>query len=231
MQPSLTTRRLSALRRARARRRNAGAVIFIVSMTLGVLAVMGAYALSATTRDLHAAGKVQHGMQAINTTYYTATVAAQHVDYVNADDIINRRMVNPKVGSSDQACLSNVRNVAATQGDERTKSCVRIGAILTATGYKGEFINKWGTRQPFTDQSFQHNATATEVIDTDVYMEFSNPVNFAPPPGYGVSSANSGMRFVMVTTNSFGINKPRGTSGLETVRQGRGRFIIGPIAQ
>ncbi|CAN5917725.1 hypothetical protein BH11MYX4_BH11MYX4_13540 [soil metagenome] len=57
---NLASRR--ALARARARRRNAGAVMFIVAVTLGLLAVMGVYGLSATSADIRSAGHMREAL-------------------------------------------------------------------------------------------------------------------------------------------------------------------------
>jgi hypothetical protein len=234
MQPSsLTTRRLSARRRARARRASGGAVIFICAITLGVLAVMGAYALAAARSDLRSAGSLQRGMQANYAASYSAVAAADYVNFGNADDIIKRRMPNPNasLNSADVNCVSALKNNATTFGDQNSKMCVRLAIISQgggATPYKGELAQPWGGREPFTTQSYQHVATATEALDTDVYIELTNPTNYAPPAGYDL---NNKMKFAMVTVTGFGYTKPRGTTNLDTVRTGRGRFIIGPLNQ
>lgn len=213
-------RSILAKKRARARRDDAGAVIFIVATTLGVLAVMGVYALTATTQDLRAAGNVQRAAQANYVNSYGAIATAEYVNYDNADDIVNRRMLNPNASASaaEKNCISTQRNDPVLFGDERTKSCVRIAAV--------ELKVPWGGQEPFTSQSFTHNTLPGQEIDADVYTELTNPTDAAPPPGYNL---DSNFKFVMVTATSFGIVKPRGTIGTETLRQGRGRFIIGPV--
>lgn len=224
-----------ARRRALARRESSGAVIFIVAMTLGVLAVMGVYALSATTSDLRAAGNMQRGAQANYINSYGAIATAEYITYDNADDIVYRRMLNPNASatSSDRNCISTQKNVAALVGDSRTKSCVRLSAAeLRSTSWCGApCAGSSGTREAFTSQSFTHSVTATQDMKGDVYTELTNPTAAAPPPGYDV---NSKLKFVMVTATTYGIVKPVGPVTIttrETLRTGRGRFIIGPIKQ
>ncbi len=206
-----------ALRRAHARRREGGAVIFVVATTLGVLAVMGVYALGATTDDIHAAGNMRQAIQAQQVGDFGAAAVADWVSYDNADNIVNTRMLNPSTNtsSSDQNCLSTQRNIASVAGSNRTKACVRVSKL--------ELQKTWQNREAFTSQSFGDvNMTG------DVYLELTNPTQAPAPPGYDV---NLRLKFAMVTVTSFGIVKRAGTTRQETMQMGRGRFVIGPVSQ
>lgn len=240
MLPSRQSRRMLAARRARARRRNAGAVIFIVAMTLGLLAVMGVYALAATTQDIRAAGNIQRATQTNYTSNYAAIATADYVNYANADDIVYRRMLNPdpSATSNDRNCLSTQRNDISNTlyGDTRTKSCVRLSGKEMKLPWcggtpcappSGGTPGQVGDREAFTSQSFSHVSNATEGFDGEVYVELTNPTAAAPPAGFDL---NSKLKFVMVTATSYGIVKAKGSTA-ETMRSGRGRFIIGPLKQ
>jgi hypothetical protein len=59
-----TSRTITLARlRARRRQRSAGAALFIVAITLGLLAVMGVYGLTSTSQDVRAAGNIRQAMQ------------------------------------------------------------------------------------------------------------------------------------------------------------------------
>ncbi len=227
MQLPSSTAKLAA-RRARARRDNGGAVIFIVATTLGVLAVMGVYALSSTTQDIRSAGNMQRATQARFIGDYGAMAAADYINYENADNIVNTRMLNPVAGSSNANCISTVRSGPSAFGTNRAKSCVRIAASELKIG--------WGLREPFTSQSFGHKSTSTDQIDGDVYIEITNPTQAPSPPGYDI---NLRLKFAMVTATSYGVIKPRGgvaggtvlPGAADTMQVGRGRLIVGPVSQ
>ena len=61
---SLSRPRASISHRARARRQSEGAVMFIVAVTLGLLAAMGVYGLTATQADIKSAGHMREALQA-----------------------------------------------------------------------------------------------------------------------------------------------------------------------
>lgn len=211
-----------SLRRARARRRSGGAVIFIVATTLGLLAVMGVYALSAATEDIRAAGNVKRAAQASAVADYGGIAAAEYLLPDKSQWLMKNKFNNPDMtaNSSDTNCLSTQRQDPALPGDPKTtKACYRIPMTE---------LQKlaWGNREPFTTQSFNHNATATDQLEGNVVVEVTNPMDAPNPPGYG---EGLGFRFKMFTVTTFGITHPRGSSRADTVRLGRGRFVVGPI--
>jgi hypothetical protein len=218
MKPLSHLPRAHAKRRARARRSSDGAVMFVVTTTLGVLAVMGVYALTSATQDIHAAGNMKVAMQAQQVSDFAAVAVADYVTYQNADNIINTRMLNPNAtdpNASDHKCLSTQRNVAGTAGSDRAKSCVRISAA--------ELVKSWGNREAFTSQSF-----GDPLIVSDAYIELTNPTPAPAPPGYDV---NLRLKFAMLTVTTYGIVQHSATTNAETMQVGRGRFIVGPINQ
>ncbi|AKU99417.1 hypothetical protein AKJ09_06081 [Labilithrix luteola] len=212
-----------AKRRARARKRSDGAVMFVVVTTLGLLAVMGAYALSSTTEDIRASSNYRRSVQAQNTTEMAAVATADYVTFANADNIVNARMLNPStdLSASENNCLSAQKNQAGVRGTIRAKSCVRITS--------NELKKNWGDREVFTAQSFGDGD-----LRGDVIIELTNPTQAPPPPGYDI---NLRLKFAMVSVSTYGIIQINGVStpaqpyNGDSMQVGRGRFIIGPLNQ
>lgn len=213
-----------AKRRARARRRSAGAAMFVVVTTLGLLAVMGMYAMSAATEDIRAASNFRRASQAQAAAEFGAVAAADYITYENADNIVNTRMLNPSANlqASENNCISTQKNQAGVIGSIRAKSCVRIT--------KEELKRNWSLRDPFTSQSF-----GNKELEGDLYIELTNPTQAPPPPGYDV---NLRLKFAMVTVSTFGLIRPyegvtKGTlpNASDSMQTGRGRLIIGPLNQ
>jgi hypothetical protein len=218
MNPMSHHLRVHAKRRARARRSSDGAVMFVVTTTLGVLAVMGVYALTSATQDIHASGNMRVAMQAQQVADYAAVAGADNITYDNADYIINNRMLHPNstdITADDHKCLSTQRNVAGTAGSDRAKSCVRIT--------RDDLRKTWSNREAFTSQSFGNT-----LMTADAYVELTNPTPAPAPPGYDV---NLRLKFAMVTVTTYGIVSNTATTGAETMQVGRGRFIVGPLNQ
>lgn len=205
-----------AKRHARARAREGGAVMFVVVTTLGVLAALGLYGLTATKQDVHAAGNVRQWMQARHAAEFGAVAAADYVTYENADYIINTRMLNPPsdVSSSQRNCLSAQKNLAGLPGSVRAKSCIRVS--------KDELKLNWNNRAPFTSIGL-----GDSTVNSDIYIELTNPMATAPPPGFDL---NLRLKFAQVTVTTYGIISPA-AAHYEGMRVGRGRFIVGPLNQ
>lgn len=212
-----------AKRRSRARKRSAGAVMFVVVTTLGLLAVMGAYALSSTTEDIRASSNYRRSVQAQSTTDLAAAAAAEYVTFNNADNIVNARMLNPSAdtSASENNCLSAQKNQNNVSGSIRAKSCVRITS--------SELKKNWGDREVFTGQSFGDGELRGEVV-----IELTNPTQAPPPPGYDI---NLRLKFAMVSVSTYGVIQINGVSSPtqpyngDSMQVGRGRFIIGPLNQ
>jgi len=74
--------------RSRARRDSGGAVMFIVVVTLGLLAAMGVYGLSAAQADVRAAGHMREALQAQKAGEHALTMAAETLNPENAGPLV-----------------------------------------------------------------------------------------------------------------------------------------------
>jgi hypothetical protein len=208
--------RRSALRRARARRRSDGAVMFIVVVTLGLLAVMGVYGLSAASADIKSAGHMREALQAQKAGEHTLITTAETFNPATAKALVEamsgpQRTTNCKTATSYTGALPAPPQAA----------CLRLSAAEMKT--IGDSVNTWVTTvPPFAPDSF--GAIANKPF---VQVEISNPVDIPPPPGSGYDPATQ--RFTQVTATVYVEVKSDANVPAESVVAGRGRMTVGPI--
>lgn len=206
------TRRLVTLRR---RRRDRGAVVFIVAMTLALLALMGVYAISGSAAEVRSSGYVRQATQAHYLSEYAMASTANHVNAANADFIVNTRLLAPSTGPFPPTtdCLSVPTYAAASAV---SKACVRF----TQQDLEGS----WAGRPLLTEHSLGQPGKTS--MQGTVFSEFSNATLTAPPPGFDLSL---GLTFARVTVTTGGSVQPAGNVGGRTLEMGRARMIVGPI--
>ncbi len=219
-----------AKHRARARRRARGAVLFIVSMTLAVLASLGLYALSAASVEVKTSGYGRQNAQTHYLSEYGVAAAANDMNGTNAPLYLSL-MKDPTKRDTNCVSLLGVQNTAA----ELSKACRRMGAA--------EMASVWGTN------SYGNKVKAVEKYDGttvagslgpyalagDFFVEITDPAQAAPVAGNGT---NMPMCYVQYTVTSVGVTQPDtnliqslpptaffGSEGLET---SRGRITAGP---
>ena len=78
-----------AQRRALRRRKEAGAALFVVAVTLALLAAMGVYGLSATALDVRSAGHNREAMAGQNVAQHTMLLTAETLSPSKAQGIIS----------------------------------------------------------------------------------------------------------------------------------------------
>jgi Tfp pilus assembly protein PilX len=210
------SRRSLALGRARARRRNAGAVMFIVVVTLGLLAAMGVYGLSATSADVRAAGHLREALQAQRAGEHALTMAAE---------TLNPRSVGPLISQMSAANrTTNCKTASAYSGGvvpvPPAAACLRLTEVGMRAASKD--VNLWDVSVPaFASDSFG-NVTSVP----NVQIELSDPFD-VQRPGFDATS-----RFTQVTATVFvDVRSTVDTSApAQAIVSGRGRLTVGPIS-
>lgn len=221
----MNARTLARLR-ARARRDRGGAVIFIVAMTLAVLAAMGVYALRASSLEMRASGFGRQNAQAHYLSEYGVVAAAETVNSDTADLHLGL-MINASRRDTNCISLPNVDltdvNVALT-----AKACRRMGAAEIAQ----QFVT--GNQQAFAST----NQFGPFPLTGDFFVELTDPFQQQPPEGYGL---DLGMCFTSMTVAAFGVAQPQAPGGADAGTPGtsyysnvglelaRSRITAGPI--
>lgn len=215
---------------ARSRRRERGAVLFIVAMMLAVLAAMGVYALRSASYEVRASGYARQAAQAHYLSEYGIVAAAETINADTADLHLGL-MLNPSRRDTNCISLPGVdlsnANIALT-----SKACRRMGSTEIALQFVNNAQAAFGSSQlgpTYGANQSQYSMTG------DFFIEITDPFQAQPPAGYGL---DLGMCFTSLTVGAFGIAQPRtpggdaGSVGYYTnvgLEVARSRITAGPI--
>jgi hypothetical protein len=221
----LTSTLALAKRRAARRRLQGGAIMFIVAMTIAVLASVGIYALVAATTEVRMAGNERQNTQTHYLAEYGILGAARQMSATIADKYIQLMASNP------DKCLS-LAAVPAT-ASPLALECRRLGGSQ-------EFQQFWSPTVKVTDPyggNVAYAATFTPgsfgpiPMKGDFFVELTEPSQ-QPAPGYSDQCAD------LMTVTSYGLTQPQypliassntGVYGGEGVEVQRARITALPV--
>lgn len=198
--------------------------MFIVAVTLGLLAVMGVYGLTATAADIRSAGHTRETLQAQKTAEHSLGITAELLTPAKAKEIYEAMYGNGN--SNTKNCLSTPAFTGA-QDRRDAEACKRLS--LLELGVQSNM-----TKPPFTPKSFgdvTNNAitaggdglTVGGTTSNTIQVELSNPVDV---PIVGSTTEKK----VQVTVTVYATLRPNASSPPETLVTGRGRLTIGPVS-
>ncbi len=208
-----------ALFRAARREREEGAVIFIVAMTLAVLASLGLYALASTANEMKTAGFERQNTQAHYLSEYGVLGAANNVNPTTAQLYLGL-MMDPTRRDTNCISLPGV-NLSDPLIPNTVKACRRMGS--------GELNKAWLSS---AQGALPPNALGSPALSGDFFIELTDPAQTQPPPGYDMKL---GLCFAQFTLTSVGLTQSAaGTTGQqvygsEGVEVARAHITAGPI--
>lgn len=205
-----------AKRRVALRRREDGAVMIIVAMTLAVLASVGIYALAAAATEVKTSGNERQNTQTHYLAQYGILGAAREISG-------SRALFTVKLMKSstyqDTRCVS----LQGVPTGTPAAACVRMGSTE---------LNNNGWSQTFTN-GVPSGSFGPAPMSGDFFVELTEPMQLADPARY---STNVGACFAQITATSIGFTQPGtgtpaaaavlGAMGVETQRA---RLIAGPL--
>ncbi|MBX3259112.1 MAG: hypothetical protein KIS78_17165 [Labilithrix sp.] len=224
--PSPAARARGALARARARRDSAGAAMFIVAITLGILAAMGVYGLSATAVDIRAAGHLREAAQAQSAAEHALMLTAESFTPGTAGEIVKAM----QAGNTVQSTSCKTANAYTGEPMYRAaQACLSWSPQEMANIANG--VNAWtATYDTAAKSTFSPESFGDVPERAFIRVEVTNPVDIPPPPGTGL---NDRFTFTQVTVTTFVDMKDADpttapNTPARTVVQGRGRLTVGP---
>jgi hypothetical protein len=202
---------LPAKVRSTRRKNERGAVMFIVTMTLAVLASVGIYALTAATGEVTTSGSERRNTQTHYLAEYGVVAGTQLMTSTQAQNYITTMISTP-----DTNCWSLPSVTSTTQPDPIYRACSHVQDTEVAT------VNGWSSSSTFVGDA------GTAAPTPDFAVEYTGLNKAVAPAGY---SLDLHVCFVSMTASSYGITTPVGGStvfgqGLETQRA---RLIAGPV--
>ncbi len=251
--PSLmvSSRLRQAQRRARLRHRSGGAAMFIVAVTLGLLAAMGVYGLSATAYDVRAAGHAREATQAQHAAEAGIMLAAETLQPGTAGEMVRAMQADPNVAfkTSSRNCRTSKPPSTASAEDAARYRVAEACLILSPKEMENLSPIKpwvtpdsvsagWGaTTGIFTNRSFGDRDAAP--IFPFIRVELTNPINWQGArenAGNMVGGqANPVNIKTMVRATVFielkegtNVTDARDNHPAQTVVAGRGHLVVGP---
>jgi hypothetical protein len=218
-----------AKRRARARRHRGGAVLFIVAMTLAVLASVGIYALAAAASEVKTSGYERQNTQTHYLAQYGIVGAAHELTATKAQWYLGAMLAQPDV------CPLSLPGVT-TSTNIMVRACRRIG--------KDEMGSAWLSSTPVTLAyggaapllpNTMPGSFGTIPMTGDFFVELTEPTQASAPSRYGLDLH---FCFIDLTATASGITRPIFASATDTATAGfageglevqRARFVAGPI--
>lgn len=216
----------SARRRASRRRREGGAALFVVAVTLALLAAMGVYGLTATAVDVRSAGHARSAMTGQNVAQHEFMLTAETFSPAAAQGIINT-MYAGTGGTTKQSI--NCRTAKPYTGAQEfcdVEACVmltpdQLKNISTSVNPSVTHLN------PFQPDSFG----AGYPFQPYVQIEVTSPVMIPAPAGFAGASANTPKLFTQATVTVFSDMRANANSPPDINVVGRGRIIVGPMTK
>jgi hypothetical protein len=214
-----------ALAKVRARRRHGerGAAMFLVAMTLAVLASVGIYALSAASIEVRTSGNERQSTQTHYLAEYGVIGTMHELTATRAQFYMGLMLTNP------DTCLS-LPGVAGT--DPLSMACRRIPDTEFQQAWTAGSVTISYSSAPLTPGVSPGSFGATPMAG-HFFVELTDPVELNPPARY---ATDLHFCFIRMTATSTGITQPYQTltdkvaqfSG-EGLEMQRARIVAGPV--
>jgi hypothetical protein len=210
--------------------------MFIVAVTLGLLAAMGVYGLSATAVDVRSAGHMREAAQGQSAAEHVIALTAETFTPGTTGELI-RAMQSGTGGSGDvqstKCSTANAFNTSTEPNSQYRAAQACLSWNLTEMenlnkGTPSDPLNPWVnmTGTPGVDRStFSADSFGENPDKAFIRVEVTDPVDIPPPPG---TSLNDRYTFTQVTATVFVDMKLATANPADTSVQGRGRLTVGP---
>jgi hypothetical protein len=216
-----------AKRRAQSRCTQGGAAMFVVAMTLAVLASVGIYALAAAASEVRTSGNERQNTQSHYLAEYGVIGAAHEITAGKAQWYLGIMLTQ-----RDTPCVA-LPNVPST-ADPSTLACRRLGSaeIGKAWGTVPVTVKYTGTRP--LSSSVDPGSLGPTLMNGDFFVELTDPSQANSPARYaiGLNFCFIGMTVTaggITQPSFFGVTDPTATFASEGIEMQRARFIVGPI--
>jgi hypothetical protein len=217
-----------AKRRSRRLRREQGAAMFVVSMTIVALASVGLYALAAAQTEIRTSGNERQRTQ----THYLAqygVIGVTHEMVATKAQLYLGLMLNSS--TIDTPCVS-LPGVPVT-ASILTRACRRMGAQELGASWVAAPTTPYTGNVPFAANTTP-GSLGPAPMNADFFVELTDPNETSTPPRY---STDLHFCFVQLTATSNGITQPlfpssanpTGTFGAEGIEMQRARILAGPV--
>lgn len=212
--------------------------MFIVAMTIAVLAAMGMYALRAASMEVRTSGFERQNAQTHYLADYGVLGASQEVTGTKAQLYLGLMLAQPDTGC---ASLAPQFNVTGATMSNVSKACRRMGSAELANTWKNAGTNaQIPVLNPYGGTPSVPGSLGSAPISGDFFVELTDPAQAAPPAGFDLKL---GLCFAQMTVSATGITMPivngqtaywgttpdTGIYSNEGLETSRARIVGGPI--
>ncbi len=218
--------RLQRIRaRSLARRKERGAVMFIVAMTLAVIAAMGMYALNVASTEVKTAGFVRESTQLYYLSEFGVLAATQEV-VGGKTGMYQSLMMSPTYVDTSCPSLYGVPAGSGLASACRVMSSVQMATTWNPAGFS--------PAPPTPELILPYSSNATEStrgsygipLAPDFFIELTDMYQKPPPSGYAL---NLNLKFIDFTVLSVAQTPTSvGSTLTEGLQFSRARIVAGP---
>jgi hypothetical protein len=223
----MNPRSLAKMRFSRRRDGETGAVMFLVAMTLAVLASVGVYALAAASNEVRTSGNERQNTQTHYLAEYGVLGAAHEMVSAKAQFYLGLMLSTP-----DSPCVA-LPGITATTGSAVTRACRRLGSAELGQAWSTTV----GVTVPYAGSSPYQTGIAPGSFGPvplvgDFFVELTEPTQAQAPARY---ATDLHFCFIEMTATSSGITQPvvagqpTGVYANEGIEVQRARIIAGPV--
>ena len=214
----------SAKRRARRRRHGEGAALFVVSMTIAVLASVGIYALAAASNEVKTSGYERQNTQTHYLATYGVIGAAHEIMGSKADFYLGL------MRTRTDFCPGSLPNVPATAPIE-LRQCYRLGSPELGQPWTGaSTVDTYTGTVPY-QSGVAPGSFGPTPTQGDFFVELTDAYQGPPASRYGLGN----FCFTELTATSTGLTRPTFATANDTAMYGaeglemqRARLQVGP---
>ena len=213
--------------RASRRAKSGGAIMFILAMTLAVLASLGVYAMRAASTEVRTSGYQRQSAQSQYLAEYGILAATQQMG-----GSVGQLNVSLMTTTPDTQCAS-LQGVDLVNASARSKSCRRVGAVEVQDALMPGVVPV----EPYVVGS-RAGSLGPYPLAGDFFVEITDP---AYAGAAAETDTRIGLCFVETTLTSFGLTRPDTTilaqlaanptafHAAQGQQVSRARIISGPI--
>ena len=202
--------------------------MFVIAMTIAVLASVGMYALAAASNEVRTAGNERQSTQTHYLASYGVLGASHELTATRAQFYLGLMLTKP-----DTLCVS-LPGVASNT-DPMSKACWRIPSQELGQAWAAPVTVPYAGTTPLA-AGVPPGSLGPTPMNADFFVELTNPVQLSPPARYSIELH---FCFIQFTATSGGITQPlfpwqpaAGTTaqyaGMGTELQ-RARIVAGPV--
>ncbi|MDP9033342.1 MAG: hypothetical protein M3O50_00920 [Myxococcota bacterium] len=222
------TRLELARSRAEHRRGQAGAAMFVVAMTIAVLASVGVYALTSAATEIKTSGNERQNTQTHFMASYGIIGAAHELTATKAQWYLGV-MLTPSTTDTQCIALPNM----PTNADAMVRACRRVGSAELSGQWAGAVTVPYSASTPF-GAGVDPGSFGPTPMGGDFFVELTDPEQANAPARYALDLH---FCFIRLTASAGGITRPlfpgvtdqTGVYGSEGVEMQRARFVAGPV--